>query len=111
AAEGDRADVVSLLLELGVSPAVPNPKKGNETPLHVTAYSDAPRAAERLIAAGAPVDVREQHYGATPIGFAVYNQITRMIDLLSRYSRDIWNLSLIGAVERVREGLADHPPL
>src|SRR6185503_8742975 len=111
AAERDRADAVSMLLGLGVSPDVPNPRRGNETPLHVAAYSDAPHAAERLIAAGAAVDARETNYGASPIGFAIYNQVTRMIDLLSRHSRDPWSLALIGAVDRIRQVLASDPGL
>src|SRR5207247_10610490 len=61
--------------------------------LHVAAYSDSPRVAALLIERGAAIDVRESNFGATPLGFAMYAQESRMIELLSRVSREVFNLT------------------
>ena len=71
----------------------------------------ATKCAHSYDDAGALIDVRESRYGATPIGFAIYYQRTRMMDLLSLHSRDLWNLALLGAVERVRDVLGTEPGL
>jgi len=79
--------------------------------LHVAAYSDSPRVAALLIERGAAIDVRESNFGATPLGFAMYAQESRMIELLSRVSREVFNLTYLGNVERLRELLSAEPDL
>jgi len=109
AAEQDRADVVEFLLELGTSIEIENEQK--QRPLHAAAWSNALHTAELLIARGAEIDPRENEWQNTPLDFAVYAQHPGMIDLLSRHSRDIWNLVYAGKVERVREVLRERPEL
>lgn len=70
AAEQDRADVVALLLDLGVSPDVSDAY--GERPLHRAAANDALATAKVLIERGAAVDPRESRFDATPIGWASY---------------------------------------
>ncbi len=111
AASHDRADVASLLLDLGMSPNIEAAEPGKEHPLHTAAWSDAPSVGSVLIQRGAEVDYREFHYGGTALGFAQHGQRQRMIDLLGRYSRDVWNLAATGKVERLRELLTVEPDL
>lgn len=106
AAEGDRADVVALLLELGMSPDIRDPDKGGQRPLHVAAHSDSTLVAAVLIEHGAEVDATESNWGNTPLGSAVYAQALRTIELLGRVSRDVWALTYSGHLERLRELLS-----
>ncbi|MFI5310772.1 MAG: ankyrin repeat domain-containing protein [Gemmatimonadales bacterium] len=107
ATKQDRADVVALLLDLGVSPDVENEHK--ERPLHIAGYSNALRVAELLIARGAEIDPRERHWWNTPLGCAVHYEHSAMIALLGRHSRDVWELTFTGNVERLREVLREEP--
>lgn len=107
AAKRDRADVVELLLDLGTSPDVEDEKK--QRALHIAAYDDAVHVGEVLIAHGAEIDPVEMNWGNTPLDAAAYAQSSRMIDLLGKYSRDVWNLTFTGKVERLREILAADP--
>ncbi len=107
AASENRADVVALLLDVGISPDVAN--RQNERPLHLAAYANALDVATLLIAHGAEIDPVESNWSNTPLGAAVYSQHQAMIDLLSRYSRDIWELAYAGKLERLRDVLADDP--
>jgi len=105
----DRADVVEMLLDLGVPVDVQDNR--HQQAMHEAASNDAVDAAEVLIARGAQIDPREDQWGATPYVFAVYGKHQRMIDLLGRHSHDLWNLAFTGKVERLRELLAANPEL
>ncbi|HEV8445414.1 MAG TPA: ankyrin repeat domain-containing protein [Gemmatimonadaceae bacterium] len=107
AATRNRADVAVLLLDLGVSPDVENKEK--ERALHHAAYANSLDVARLLIARGAEIDPVESNWSNTPLGAAVYSQHQEMIDLLSRYSRDVWELTYAGKTERLRELLAEDP--
>jgi uncharacterized protein len=109
AAEQDRADVVELLLELGVSPNVEGP--GRQRALHAAAWANAVRVVELLIRRGGDIDPVEEEHDSTPLGFAVYGRREGAIELLGRHSRDIFNLTYAGKVERVRELLRTDPGL
>ena len=88
AARRDRADVVALLLDLGMSVDVED-DQGTRA-LHEAAYTDAAGVTALLIERGAAVDPRETRYGNTPLGHAVYGRRQRTIDLLARVSRDVF---------------------
>jgi ankyrin repeat protein len=109
AVERDRDDVVTMLLDLGVSPDAGNPSNSGESVLHLAAAGGAERSAELLIRRGATVDSREKAYGGVPLSWASYFQQARMIALLGRYSRDVWALTRTGRVERLREVLREEP--
>src|SRR5262249_41521356 len=108
-AELDRPEVVRLLLELGFSPDVPDPKRGNQRPLHVAAYNGSKAAASVLLESGAEVDPMDSMHYATPLWFAIWARRPEMIELLRSHSRDIWALTFIGEVERVKNILRDQP--
>jgi len=107
AAERDRADVVAFLLDLGMSIEVEDESK--QRPLHVAASSDAFRVAELLIARGADLEAVESTWNNTPLDHALYGNQTRMIEFLSRLSRDVFRVTWIGNIERLRELLSEDP--
>jgi uncharacterized protein len=109
AARQDRADVVAFLLDLGMSVEIEDEHR--QRPLHEASSYNALRVASLLIERGAEIDPREANWGATPLGFAIYGQKTQMIELLGRFSRDIWELTFSGQVERLRELLYAEPEL
>jgi ankyrin repeat protein len=109
AAERDRADVVAMLLDLGVPIEIENELR--QRPLHAAAWSGSLTVARLLIERGADIDPRDTQYQNTALDYAVYLQNQPMIELLSQYSRDIWNLVFTGNVERVRAVLHDQPEL
>jgi len=67
--------------------------------------------ATLLLERGAEVDARESTHGNTPLGHAVYGRQARTIELLAPVSRDVFKLTWIGAVERLREALGTEPGL
>jgi uncharacterized protein len=109
AARRDRVDVVALLLELGTSIEIEDPH--GTRALHVAAHGDAPRTVALLLERGAEVDARERQHGNTPLGHAVYGKRQRIIELLAPVSRDVFELTWVGALERLRELLSAEPAL
>jgi ankyrin repeat protein len=107
AAKRDRADVVRLLLDLGMSPDVEDREK--QRPLHMAAYANSLNVAQLLIARGAAIDPVESNWQNTPLGAAAYAQHAPMIELLGRYSRDVWELAYAGNIERLRAVLDEEP--
>jgi ankyrin repeat protein len=104
----DRMEVIQLLLDHGVSPAITDPASGTSA-LHVAASADALHSAALLLERGADVDVRDRLYDSPPLGWAAYFQHARMIELLGAHSRDVWYLAHTGRVDRLREVLAEEP--
>lgn len=111
AAELDRSDVVGLLLDMGLSPDIEDAKRGNQTPLHIAAYNGSTRVAALLIERGAKIDPVDSMHDATPLWFAMWAQQNEIIELLSPYSSDVWALSFLGKVARVREVLRAEPKI
>ena len=109
AAERDRADVVELLLELGMSPEIEDAE--HQRPLHVAAYAGSLRVARLLLERGVEPDPVHTAWNNTPLGAATYSQHPHVIELLARVSRDIWELSNGGHIERLREVLREQPEL
>jgi len=107
AAKADRPDVLAMLLDLGTPVDVHNDI--NEHALHMAAYHDAVNAAQLLVDRGAEIDPVEKNWSNTPLDAAIYGQHTRMIDLLGNYSRDVWSLTFIGRVDRLRELFRETP--
>jgi uncharacterized protein len=109
AARRNRADVVALLLDLGISIEVENQRK--QRALHLAASHGARSVVELLLERGADIDPRETNWQNTPLDFAVYAWDREMIDLLAPQSRDVWNLAFTGKVDRLRKVLGDEPDL
>ncbi|MFC4311871.1 hypothetical protein ACFPN2_22510 [Steroidobacter flavus] len=62
-----------------------------------------------LIARGAKVDPFELRYGGAPLTHAVYHQQLDMVKFLAAHSRNFRGLCFAGAVDRLRELLAEAP--
>jgi uncharacterized protein len=102
-----RADLVAALLDLGMSVNVADDK--NCTALHHTTGCGSAEIARLLIARGAEVDVCEQRYGGSPLTHANYHERADMVELLVQHSRNFRGLCYSGAVDRLRELLAQEP--
>jgi ankyrin repeat protein len=107
AAERDRADVIHLLIDAGYSPNVADDK--NTHALNHVAWSDAVEAAKALVARGAEVDSVEENYGGTPFGNASHFLHRKVMDFLAPLTKDVWNLTYNGYLDRLREVLAEEP--
>jgi ankyrin repeat protein len=75
--------LVAILLEHGADPARANVH--GWTPLHQAAYSDLPRLARMLIAAGAPTDVSARGEGGTPLVVALFWGNRKTAELLAEH--------------------------
>ena len=64
-----RLDVVEFLLPKGINLAE---RHRGETPLHMAAYGGRVEIAKLLLAHGAPLDVRDDSYEGSPLGWALY---------------------------------------
>lgn len=109
AARRDRADVVEFLLDIGTSIEVEDEHK--QRPLHEAAGHDSIRVAELLIARGAEIEPVETNWNNTPLDHAMYGNLPRMIEFLSRFTRDVFRLTWIGNIERLRKVLSEEPDL
>jgi ankyrin repeat protein len=107
AANLDRPDAAALLLDLGMSPDVEDHDK--HRPLHMAAYAGSLRVAELLIERGAEIDPVAKAWNNTPIGAANYSQHPKLVELIGKRSRDIWELTVVGNVERLRELFRENP--
>jgi ankyrin repeat protein len=108
AARAKRADIVALLLELGMHVDVADPTQ--QRGLHNAAASGAVEVAKLLIAHGADIDRPTTHYGG-PLGFAAHFQQAGMAALLAPLSRDVANLTYLSMKDRLRELFAQDPAL
>jgi ankyrin repeat protein len=111
AVQHDRTDIVEHLLDGGMSADHDFADLGHSRPLHHAAGADAAGVIALLIARGAEVDPRESNWNATPLGFAIFGERRRAIDALARVSRDVFNLTFAGQVERLRELFDEEPAL
>jgi ankyrin repeat protein len=109
AANRDRADVLALLFDLGVSPDLADANR--RTLLHAAAYAGAASVVRLLIDRGARIDPVDTEHGTTPIYWAFWGQQPRTLDLLAPRSRDAWALVCAGKIDRLRELIAAEPDL
>lgn len=107
----DRADALALLLDLGASPDTENPHSGRMRALHIAAAADATECAKLLIERGAGIDPVDTSFNSTPIGWASWYANTRMMELLSHHTRNVWALVYRGFTGRLRELLSESPEL
>jgi len=107
AADQNRGDVVHLLVDAGFSPNVADDK--NTRPLNHVAWSDAVDAARALVERGAEIDSVEENYGGTAFGNAAHFLHRKVMDYLAPLTKDVWNLTYNGYIDRLREVLSEDP--
>jgi ankyrin repeat protein len=108
AARAGRADVVALLLELGMDVDVAD--QTQQRGLHNATASGAVDVARLLIAHGADVDRPTTQYGGA-LGFAAHFGRREMAALLAPLSRDVPHLVYFGMTERLEALFAADPAL
>ena len=107
AARENRADEIHRLIDAGVSPDAADEK--NLRALHEAGYANALDAAKALVERGAEIDPTEEHYGGTPLGGAAHFLSRDVMDFLAPLSKDVWNLTYNGYLDRLREVLDEKP--
>jgi uncharacterized protein len=109
AARSARADVITLLLDLGTRI---NIKGANgESALHAAVWTDSVSIAQLLIERGAEIDARDRKFNATPLGWAIHLDKPQLAEYFSTVSSDLFSLVAIGKVARVRSLLDAQPSL
>jgi uncharacterized protein len=103
-----RADVVALLLSLGVDPDVAD--EGGVRALQRAIGSNSRDVVELLLAHDAEIDRPSKHYGGA-MGFAAHFRRKELAELLAPRSRDVHNLVNIGMTQRLVELLVAEPAL
>jgi hypothetical protein len=108
AAGTGRADVVALLLDLGMEVDIADHtlRRG----LHHAVMSGSLETVKLLVAHGADIDRPTTQYDGA-LGWAVFFKRIDIADFLAPQSRDVWNLTRLAKTERLRELLADDPAL
>jgi ankyrin repeat protein len=109
AARTNRVDALAFVESLGLS--LDAADNSNARALHQAAVNGAAEAVQFLVDRGVEIDPRETAYENVPIGWAVHADRTATIDILRRYSRDVFNLTFVGDVDRVRALLGEDPAL
>lgn len=109
AARQGRADVVALLLELGMNVDVADAIE--QRGLHNAVASGAIDVVKLLVAHGADIDRPTTQAGGGALGFAAHFNRRDIAALLAPLSRDIPELIYLGMRDRVRELLAADPKL
>jgi hypothetical protein len=95
-----RRDVVEFLLEHGVDPAE---SRGHETMLHGAALGGHSDIVRILLAHGASIDVKDDNYHATPLGWALHGWGGRSERTPAEPYYDVVS-QLVAAGARVEEG-------
>jgi ankyrin repeat protein len=103
AARHNRPDALALLHSLGFGLDLQD--HTGKRALHEAAFHGALEAVRWLVEHGADVDLIESAYEATPLGWAAHADRQRVMDFLSRHSRDLWTLCFRGYIDRVRDVL------
>jgi uncharacterized protein len=109
ATQYDRADVVTLLLDLGTPITVEDATK--QQALHIAAEFDSLKVARLLVERGASLDVVETSWQGTPFDRALYGGSPQMIEFLGSVSNDIFRVTWAGNKKRLLELLESNPGL
>jgi ankyrin repeat protein len=109
AAELGRDDAVALLLSLGAP--VGGIDREGFSPLHRAVQSGSAVTVDRLLAAGADVNLREQRWHGTPLSWAVALDQAHLVDRLAGLSRDVRALTVLGLFDRLEQVLTIEPSL
>ena len=109
AAELGNARAVAILLALG-APATASGQDG-VTPLHRAVQSGSLEAVQRLVAAGADVDLREKRWRGTALSWAVTLNQPDVAAWLAPLSHDVRALTHMGDAARLQAVLDERPEL
>ena len=108
AARAGRADVVALLLDLGMDVDVADDTQ--QRGLHNAVAGNSIEVVKLLVAHGADIDRPTTRFGGA-MGFAAEFGRREIADLLAPLSRDVLELTYLGMTDRLRELFAAEPAL
>lgn len=108
AAQRGRADIVALLLELGMDVDVGDATE--QRGLHNAVGNGAIDVVKLLIAHGADIDRPTTRFDGA-LGFAAHFDQREIASLLAPLSRDVLNLTYLGMTDRLHELFAAEPAL
>ena len=103
-----RADVVALLLELGMDVDIAD--ETQQRGLHNAVAGDSIDVVKLLVAHEADIDRPTTRFGGA-MGFAAHFGPRDIAAFLAPLSRDVFNLTYLGVAERLRELFAEDPQL
>jgi uncharacterized protein len=103
-----RTDVVALLLELGMDVDIAD--ETQQRGLHNAVAGNSIDVVKLLVAHGANIDRPTTRFGGA-MGFAAHFERRDIAAFLAPLSRDVFNLTYLGMVERLRELFAEDPQL
>jgi uncharacterized protein len=109
AARQGRADVVALLLELGVDVDVAD--EIEQRGLQVAVAGGSLEVVKLLVANGADIDRPTTSVGGGAMGYAAHFDRREIAAFLMPLSRDVFELTYLGMAERLRELFAEDPQL
>jgi len=109
AARQGRADVVALLLELGVDVDVAD--EIGQRGLQVAVAGGSLEVVKLLVANGADIDRPTTSVGGGAMGYAAHFNRREIAAFLMPLSRDVFELTYLGMAERLRELFAEDPGL
>jgi ankyrin repeat protein len=105
AARKGRADVVALLLELGVDVDVAD--EGQQRGIQIAVLGNSLEVVKLLAAHGADIDRPTLRVGGGAMGYAAHFQRREIAEFLAPLSRDVWELTYLGMTARLKELLAE----
>ncbi|MGE0629120.1 MAG: ankyrin repeat domain-containing protein [Hyphomicrobiaceae bacterium] len=105
AARQGRADVVALLLELGMDVDVADGIE--QRALQVAVAGGSLEVVKLLVAHGADIDRPTTSIGGGAMGYAAHFDRREIAAFLMPFSRDVFNLTYLGMGDRMREVLAE----
>lgn len=103
------AEAVSLLLALGADARALDPD--GISPLHRAVQSGSLQTVDRLLAAGADVNLRERKWRGTALSWAAVMGRSQLFERLIAISRDVRALANLAALERLEAVLESEPAL
>lgn len=107
AARQGRADVVALLLELGMDVDIAD--EIEQRGLQVAVAGGSLEVVKLLVAHGADIDRPTTSFGGGAMGYAAHFDRREIAAFLMPLSRDVFNLTYLGMAERLRALLAEDP--
>jgi ankyrin repeat protein len=108
AAQQGRADIVALLLDVGMDVDIAD--ETGQRGLHNAVGNGYIEVVKLLLAHGADIDRPTTRYDG-PLGFAAHFGYRDIAAFLAPLSRDVINLTYLAMAERLRELLAENPAL
>lgn len=103
-----RADVIALLLELGMDVDIAD--ETGQRGLHNAVAGGSIDVVKLLVARGADIDRPTTRFGGA-MGFAAHFERRDIASFLLPLSRDVFNLTYLGMAKRLRELFAEDPRL